>query len=546
MRIELTDDKKFLALKDLKEKEVEQIKSAFTEERPNAWIIKQKCAWAVTTVEFFNRYGLLPAGLWKELINVCRTYGFNAEFSPEVNDLIQDVSVTEEYFNSYIADLFAKSDKKMKEYQVKGIFMLAHFRKCCAEVTTSGGKTLMSYALYRYMRDEKHVSKCLYIVPNKNLVTQTYDKFNQYEDWVHGKHEWKGGMLMSGLTKKERSLLDNADIVFGTYQSLIQKDAEYMQQFDAIICDECHHAKTHSLKKIITECGELQYCFGLTGTFPKDNYSKYTIESYIGPVVYELTAYQLINDENFATPIYIVNELLDYATDKEKKAMYEQRISKPKGDVHAGNKLLDDERTFMHNSLTRLKYVATLATKTKHNTLILFNDVKLGRGYGKKIYDYLKDNTTKHVYYADGGTDNNTRNYYEEQMEADDEGRTVFVGSTGCFSEGIDIANLWTIILVDSVKSEYIVRQFIGRGMRRYEGKDKVVIFDIVDDYRFGNASTPKWLKENYLYKHHKERDRIYKEQKFPVFDQKVSFKDTDSLFTTKKEDVAELDKLMQ
>jgi superfamily II DNA or RNA helicase len=154
----------------------------------------------------------------------------------------------------------------------------------------------------------------------------------------------------------------------------------------------------------------------------------------------------------------------------------------------------------------------------------LFSDVNVNN-YGRKIYDYLKDNSDKDVYYADGNTKSDAREYIKQRMEEDTTGNTVFVGSTGCFSEGIDVGNLWYIILANSVKSQYIVRQFIGRGMRRFPGKDKVVIFDIVDDLRYAHRFDKDSLKNNYMWKHHLERNKIYREQKFPVYEMKVDYK---------------------
>jgi superfamily II DNA or RNA helicase len=266
----------------------------------------------------------------------------------------------------------------------------------------------------------------------------------------------------------------------------------------------------------------------VTGTFPKDDYMKFNLESFTGPLVYKLTAFQLINVENFATPIYIISDILDYAPDSDKEVLYMGRLLKEKDSIEQGNRLLKQEQTYSMKSFIRLKYICDLADKCKHNTLVLFNDVNVNK-YGRKIYDYLKENSEKTVFYADGNTDTSVRDYYKQCMEEDTSGNTVIVGSIGCFSEGIDVSNLWTIILANSVKSEFIVRQFIGRGMRRMEGKDKVVIFDIVDDFVYG-PKTEKWKRDNYLMNHYKERKKIYQEQGFPLFERKIQFKREEDL----------------
>jgi superfamily II DNA or RNA helicase len=87
------------------------------------------------------------------------------------------------------------------------------------------------------------------------------------------------------------------------------------------------------------------------------------------------------------------------------------------------------------------------------------------------------------------------------------------VASVGTFSEGIDILNLHNIFTVESSKSQIIVRQILGRGMRLMPGKDEITVFDFTDDYRYGNH---KYQRNNYLIRHSNERSLIYKEKKFP------------------------------
>jgi len=533
--ISITEDRDYLILRNMTKLEIDQIRLHFTKEPPQSWIMKKKFPAGAFKVEFFNRYGLLPFGLWLELIEACKKYGYSLTFEDGMNDILQDNAITLDVFKQYVTTLFkdAVTDKGEKVtpmgYQIEGVFKLVKFRRASVEVTTSGGKTLMSYILFKFLRDVKHIKRCLYIVPNTNLATQSQEKFDLYEKWVGGPHDFKSAYLTGGLTKKQLKDTEDCDILFGTYQSLTNRPQEFFKDFDVVIVDEAHHtANGKSIKKIITKCTSKQYCFGITGTFPKDDYLKFNMESFIGPLVYKLTAFQLINIENFATPIYIISDILDYAPDKDKEVLYMGRLLKDKDDVSAGNRLLKQEQSYAMKNPTRLKYICDLASRCRNNTLILFNDVNVNK-YGRKIYDYLKETSDKTVFYADGSTDTDTRDFYKKHMEDDKTGNTVIVGSTGCFSEGIDVANLWTIILANSVKSEYIVRQFIGRGMRRYPGKDKVVIFDIVDNFVYGSKTESKWKRDNYLMNHYKERKKIYQEQGFPLFERKVEFrKETD------------------
>jgi superfamily II DNA or RNA helicase len=53
-----------------------------------------------------------------------------------------------------------------------------------------------------------------------------------------------------------------------------------------------------------------------------------------------------------------------------------------------------------------------------------------------------------------------------------------------------------------------LIKQSLGRGMRKMEGKEKVNIIDFVDDF-----SSPGY--NNYLMKHSDERINIYKNENF-------------------------------
>lgn len=86
--------------------------------------------------------------------------------------------------------------------------------------------------------------------------------------------------------------------------------------------------------------------------------------------------------------------------------------SQNKNDFKLGGKLMKQEMQFINNSYPRLKYIGDMAIKMLQNTLILFGDVK--GGYGKKLHEYIKDNSDKDVYYVDGDTPNDIRDYYKQ------------------------------------------------------------------------------------------------------------------------------------
>ena len=531
MQVTITDDNKFLILRNLNNYELNSVREFFTKEPDNSWVVKKKNPWFETETSFLNNFGMLPIGLWTELVRYAYLKNVRLDFDPKINEILQDTKIEFNTFKYYVDGLFEKAvdengnSVEMRSYQLEGVFKLLKFRKACVEVTTSGGKTLMSYILFKFLRDVKQVKKTLYIVPNKNLAVQSYEKYDKYEDWIQGSRNYLPAYLCGDMPKKQREKVPNADVLFATYQSLSNiKENEFFDKFDSVIVDECHHSRASTVKKILKRCHNTKYVFGMTGTFPKeDSFDRFVIESFIGPLVFKLTAFELINVHKAATPIYVINTYLNYASESEKKMLYESRKMKDKDDVGTGMRLLEQEMMFVNKNYNRMKYICDLVSKSKQNTLVLFNEVKDSKGYGRKIFEYLKENTDKTVFYADGHTDAKTRDYYNKRMDEDETCNTVIVGSQGTYSEGIDIANIGIIILAESFKSENILRQSIGRGMR-LGNKEKVVMFDIIDDLRYGEDGDKDWLRNNYLWKQHLERTKAYKEHQFPVYEQHINF----------------------
>jgi superfamily II DNA or RNA helicase len=379
------------------------------------------------------------------------------------------------------------------------------YMNCTEEISTSGGKTLIAYMIFRYLLDKKGLKRMLCIVPNIGLVEQTEDKFKEYEAKCRIENvPWESIAIYGGSDRRGE---EDATVVFGTYQSLSKKSELYFSKFDAVIVDETHHAKANSIKSILIKCYNSKLKIGLTGSLPKDgSCDSFTIQAYLGPMVYQLHSHQLIEDGN-ATPVHVVGIEMDYISDDVKKNLYDLRMQKE--DEKDGSKLLNLEKQIAREDRRRLLYVCNIIAKAKKNALVLFADIK--NNYGRNIYDWLRENTEKNVHYIDGGTDPERREFFKRKMEEDDD--VVLVASVGTFSEGIDILNVHNIYIVESNKSEIIVRQILGRGMRLMEGKEKITVFDFSDNFLYG---THQWQKKNYLVRHADERRKIYKEKRFP------------------------------
>jgi len=502
VKLKVTADRKFLQVVDCTMHEIEQMEYSFTKKVDNYFIIKKKVPHWDGEIKFMDRYQRIPIGLWQEAYNVAQKFHFPLHI--EGIEHLYDKHHDFEAFDIWAMEYFSEHPKiTPRDYQIEGANRILKFKNCTEEIATAGGKTLIAFLLFKYFLDIKKLKKLLYVVPNVSLVTQTEEKFYEYEDDCGKRPNWKSQCAFGGAKKE---LNPDTNIVFGTFQTLAKKDLEYFAQFDAVCIDETHHAKATSIKNILTQCYNADYKFGLTGTLPPEGTnSSFTIQAYIGPKVYTIHSADLIEDGK-ATPINVIGIELNYLKPEIKKKLYDLRCAPT--EEKDGAKLLNLEKDIARETRVRLVYIAEKIAGTTKNSLVLFSDIK--NDYGRKLFNWLKDNTEKNVYYIDGGTKAENRDYYKKQMEEQE--NTIIVASIGTFSEGIDILNLHSIFIVESYKSEFIVRQVLGRGMRLMEGKELVTVIDFCDNFEYGTG----YQKKNYLMRHADDREKIYKEKRFP------------------------------
>ena len=174
-------------------------------------------------------------------------------------------------------------------------------------------------------------------------------------------------------------------------------------------CDEAHGAKAKTITGILHKTfGSAYSRFGVSGTFPPDDSCEIlTIQSVLGPKITEVTANEL-KEKGIITPMNIKvvmmnHDDLDYSERLE--------IIKRGG---MGKEALDLEKSFIHNSDTRLNFIKKIVEKCDKNTLVLFHSIE----YGQKILNKLKAEIQgKDFYYIDGEVRNKEREEIKKFME---------------------------------------------------------------------------------------------------------------------------------
>ncbi len=497
IKFNLSEDNQWLILAQCTDEvEKKQVELSLTKKIHNWYfhpLVKKKI-WD-GSINFIDKRGpfwKIPVGLWSEVLEIGKEYKY--EFHIEGIERLFLTDLKLEDFKAWVDEFFADSDIEPRDYQIEAAWKIVKFRYSVSEIATSSGKTLISFMIFAFLKSQGYIRKFLMIVPSTNLVIQGTEDFEDYGiDKIGSKIQQIGG----GSKMRE-----GCDVVIGTFQSLVKKDKEYFEEFDAIFIDEAHHTNSTSIKKIMSNCMHTGWRFGLTGTLTKRGSADHlTIQQYLGPVLVEISPDFLFRN-NYATPVAIKVVILDWLSPEYKDKLAELKSSSEKME---GNDLYNLERKLVISNKARLNYIVDFINKTSKNSLVLFQSVK--DEYGRNIWNGIREtNATKEAFYVDGDTNEQLREEYKSRMETGE--NKVLIATYGTFSTGISINNLHNIFLVESYKSEVLIKQSLGRGMRKMEGKEKVNIIDFVDDF-----STAGY--KNYLMKHSEARISIYRNENF-------------------------------
>lgn len=502
MELTLAEDKKFLIINECTDIEYEQIKLSLTK-RIEGWrfhpLVKKKLWDGYISYIKGNK---IPSGLWKEVIEIGQEFGFTVNVSGIKKLFNSDVK--EEEFTAWVTDFFAGHEKfKPRDYQIDAAYKILMYQRCLAELATSAGKTLISFMVIAYLLEVLKKKRILFIVPNVSLVIQATEDFDEYN--IKDRIPLKIQQIFAGVKIKNSS-----NIVVGTYQSLIKKSEEYFSEFDVVMIDECHKIKSLSIRTILDQCWHCDYRFGLSGTIPKKGtIDRLTLMSSTGPLIANVSA-SFLQEQGHISPCKVTIIEMDYATMEQKESFY--FLSKTAEDR---KNLFNLEQNFIISSEKRKKFITDIIEKTNHNSLVLFYRIE----QGEALYNALRQSSNKEVYYVDGGTDKDFREIYKKKME--NSNNVILIASYGTFSTGISVQKIHNIFLTESFKSEVIIRQSIGRGLRKHESKNILNIIDFVDDLRY--IDEHKTYK-NYLYRHAEVRREIYSEQKFPFSIKNIKF----------------------
>ena len=407
-------------------------------------------------------------------------YGIDIEDNRLPHDFRFDL-VTEDMFSDKVWPAKHPASGQsivLRDYQVEVINKFLQTPQCLQEIATGAGKTLITAALSNMCEP---YGRTIVIVPNKDLVTQTEaDYINLGLDvGVYFGDRKEAGRTHTICTWQSLNIMEKR------FRDGLSDNGlhDFAEGVVCVMVDEVHQAKADVLKKLLTGAfSRIPIRWGLTGTIPKAEYERLSLEVSLGEVVNKLAA----------------NELQDIGV----LANCDVNVLQLQESVSYGD--YQSELTYLTTNKDRLDYMASIIKRFSEsgNTLVLVDRIKAGEG----LVERLGEDT---VFVSGSMKSKDRKSEYDEISDTDNK---IIVATYGVAAVGINIPRIFNLVLIEPGKSFVRVIQSIGRGIRRAQDKDHVQIWDITSSAKFSK-------------RHLTERKKFYREAKYPFHIEKVKYK---------------------
>ena len=328
---------------------------------------------------------------------------------------------------------------------------------------TGTGKT---YASAFAMR-ELGFKRVLFLVHRGQLARQTKKSYEK----VFAKSV-SMGLVGAGYHEYD------ADYVFATVQTL-NRDEHLLQYdkdaFDCIVLDEVHHVTADTYQKIMKHFSPKLW-LGMTATPDKRD------DNVAGRNVYELFNYQIAYEirlqqameENLLCPFHYfgITDLSIVGDDKDNRDF---------------SMLTSDER--VKHIIQQANYYGYSGEKVKG--LIFCSSIKETQELSHKFNNIVNPDTGKYfrTIALNGDANEQERQDAFERLAMNESEANVhkqpldYIFSVEILNEGVDIVEVNQVIMLRPTQSPIVFIQQLGRGLRKADGKEYVVILDFIGNY---------------------------------------------------------------
>lgn len=332
----------------------------------------------------------------------------------------------------------------------KVLYALRRFGRALMVMATGLGKTIVSSKLVELFLSDNPGKRILFLSHDNGILEQSLLKYESifgnrysYARFFGAKKDWNA---------------DKYDIVFATFQSSPHKlfNADH---FGFIIVDESHHSKADTY----FEC--LQYFrpkwkLGMTAT--PDREDEQDIRSIFGKEVVNYDLPEALAN-GWLTPVEY--KILSDGLDREmlEKICYEVLVE----NVRITEGQLND-RIFIHARTEEQCNKIVEYTKSGLKAIVFCRNIT----HLEHVYEILPNSVIVHSERTDD------QNYDAEQKYVS--GQVSHILVVDKYNEGKDLPDTDVLVFLRGTESYRIWAQQLGRGLRLFPGKEKVVVLDFV------------------------------------------------------------------
>ncbi len=376
---------------------------------------------------------------------------------------------------------------------------------------TGTGKTYASAFALREINEKK----ALFIVHREQIAKQAISSYKK----VFGKTKTFG--LLSGNSKEY-----DAEYLFSTMQMMAKEEtlARFKEnEFDVIVIDEVHRAGAESYERILNYF-KPKFWLGMTASPDRtDGFNIYQLFNH--NIAGEIRLQQAL-EENLLCPFHYFG-----ITDLEIGG----EVFNDESGIKNFNNLICDAR--VDYIIEKAKYYGYSGERVKG--LIFCSRKEEGRELSNKF-----NQKGYHTEFLCGDNTQAQREDYIDRLTSDERQDSLdYIFTVDIFNEGVDIPEVNQVIMLRPTESPIVFIQQLGRGLRKAEEKEYVVILDFIGNY-MNNFMIPIALSGDRTYnkdnirRYVREGSRVIPGASSIHFDEiskKRIFQSIDKATTTKK-----------
>ena len=344
---------------------------------------------------------------------------------------------------------------------------MAGKEKALGVMASGTGKTLVvAFDTQGYfIHSEPNV---LIICHSKQLLYQHKEEFQR----VFG-DTCKYGMFIG----PEKSIDEDTNFVFATFQSLREHLEEFSpDMFDYIWVDEAHHTPAKTFLTVVNHFRP-KFLLGLTATPIREDGA--SLDDTFGAPIYELDLIEAWH-RDLLSPVeckvftdYI--EGIEAYLDSGEKVSWKQL----------------NNSVFVEQRDEKIIDIVSGYIKPDSTTVFFCRNI----AHAERIAKLIPEAETIHSELSD--------KKIAERLDAFRKGELRIITVVDMLNEGIDIPRIDNLVFLRPTKSLRILLQELGRGLRKMPGKDRVMVYDFVDNCEhlemlFNLERTEKeWISNN-------------------------------------------------